>query len=146
MNWIKANWFKLGLLLLLFIIACILFYKLIYFPDKLKRTINSSPEMVLRSETKKYSDLVDVGLCREAYDTYVTESSKASKGFDGREGFLSHCKYIRNGYAIAVINKVIFSNETRADVQYRATSKYDNEVSYFVETWIKERGIWKRDF
>lgn len=130
--------------------------------------VNSKEEAV-RDRFRLFSDMIDVKLCQEAYDEFITAKSMQYKGF---EGFRAHCTHRSEDWDNININNIVFSGDTRADIKYsydRSIADLDSkeyrdcaDVLGFnlcektapkkilpretVETWILESNKWKRDY
>ena len=72
-------------------------------------------EKVLRERFEKFSNMIEVGLCREAYDGFITVNSKTRKGYDN---FLAHCNYRKKDWKNINIQTIVFSGQNRADIKY----------------------------
>jgi hypothetical protein len=134
-------------------------------------SVSMTSDKALRERFQRFSDLIDVGLCQEAYDGFITAGSKVRKGY---EGFLAHCQYRQEKWKNFSLENVVFSGDNRADIKlaydlgrpdlenerYRdcANSRFSKyitcetiaplkyERTTTLETWILEDGKWKRDY
>lgn len=151
------------------------YYFVIFLPHnqqtKSDNKVNSA-ESMLRARFKEFSDKIDVNLCQETYDEFITAGSKQRKGY---QNFLAHCKYRAEDWRNFNISNIVFSNSERADIKYsydlslpdtyssdfnKCLMRNGDDSFFFcsdispkkvekretVETWLMEDGKWKRDY
>lgn len=135
---------------------------------------SNNRESSLIKQFKEYSDMIEVGLCQEVYNEFITDGSKIRKGY---ESFLAHCSYRMKSWRNFSIEKVVYSGSDRADIKYtydlsvvdidskewrsciQTINIYQDDIRSCelgaptvterresVETWLVEDGKWKRDY
>lgn len=134
--------------------------------------VKNSPEAELQQRFKEFSDRIDVGLCQQVYDEFVSAGSKQRKGYGN---FQYHCDYRQKDWKNFAIQNTVFSGDDRADVKYsydlslpdtysadfnRCLARNSDDSFFFcseisphkiekretIETWLLEEGKWKRDY
>ena len=90
MTWLKENWLKFIVLTLVVFIAGIYVENSFRLYDRL----TSTNETKLLDRFNQYSNMIEVGLCQEAFDEFITKGSKERKG----ENFFAHCNYRKERY------------------------------------------------
>lgn len=144
MIWLKENWMKFtALALATFIVG-------LYAENSfgLFERLTFTNEKKLQERFNQYSKMIEVGLCQEAFDEFITKGSKELKG----EDFFAHCNYRKEDWHDIKIQTVVFSGKKRADIKYT----YDIDTRDFtdrvrtqketIETWLIEGGKWMRDY
>lgn len=151
------------IIILTLVILGFAFYWYLYRPEQIKK------DLPVRME--QYSNMIEMKLCQEAYDEFITSGSKERKG----RNFFYHCEYRAEDWENIIIEKILFTDGERADVKIKYdllsadldskeylnctrnpymvivsdcmdidTRKITNKET--IETWFLEDGKWKRDY
>lgn len=178
----KNKWLKITfVLLIIFLIfggtafffkeRVSLFYLTIFNKNTAKESQNTATDTLKEDAVlKNFYDIrrmQEVGLCKEAYDKYITTGSRDRKGYGG---YQPACEYQGKNWKNYNIIDVYILNDTRADVKYGVdvmTEDFDScremktwdslnacaanipkipKYKEWVETWLYEDGMWKRDY
>ena len=129
-------------------------------------------ESNLRGNFQKFSNMITVGLCQQAYDQYTIPDPIPTKGYDD---FLAYCKNRENNWSNINIETVVFSGNNRADVKssYNFSEPDLDSQDYknclngtilntfdfcssiaptkivkntLLETWLLQNGTWRQDY
>jgi len=158
--------FKIVLAIAILLIAISVFYRyVIYLPERFIPKEEKSQEDIIKEAVlerfNKYSDMISLNLCKEAYEEFITKGSMQRKGY---ENFQEHCKNRGKNWNNIEIQNIVVSSETRTDIKYNydmefkiidlslylsgKSSEAKTEIIHnsFIETWLFEDGKWKRDY
>lgn len=129
----------IGILIISFSVA----YYFIFSSQDTKKQNNK--EEVLRQRWQEYTNLIMVGLCKNAYDDFLTQGSKTRNTFQNYEQF--GCTNKKEKVERVKIDYIVFTDNNRADIKLKFEPVSLNYYYHWdVETWYLETGNWKRDY